>query len=845
MIWTKCSCAWLVALIAACVTPSGFAQQPDADGKPRRVIVMWDTSQSMVKLLNRETVPHSTVWMARNDELEQVWSITQRLLFSGISNSQFDDRSFSQFWAPFLGDILDPLVEDDTVLSVYRFPFARGEAESASIHLRGNGPQTRESLESFLPEADRNDPLYSKLETYFARCILDAWEDSGPEIERNGFGETYLLVVSDNQFDAASPNSDLDPDQIERFAALQLELRDLCTLAVTCTPSEPGWRQSIIITLRAAGLPKPDAAYRLRVATPSDEIVLQEESDGRWMSNPVKLSWQGGLMEHYPADLPVLNVRLLNRDHEEVAVGYPEYPTGDMKLPVEAPFVFSSIPEDERVAHATVELLDHGAVVQVEPEYLLARRANESLSALRVSAADAGQAVSLQYIGEKLVSSALRFEGTGVLPVAEILQPGSVQAELLLGEENPSRRGGVILDPGQTALPASGRIEFDGARLQDAPEEATVILSSSALDDAVILPYELPVQMKIATGYTLNLVTSREWLSFKLANGALTLAHPLQLAAESAPPGYETPSPPTMNVVIEAKDGAMLGETTLNVEPNDEGYTGNFSLALAEDTPTPFLARFRPPPGTLWSFAPESTLLVPAGLPSWIKALLVFFAIIGAIAIVFGSVRQLFIARQNEVADVRLTVQPNNGPPMPPLQLRLKPGEVYTCSRGGNLLGGADFGGAVSPTGTKPAWHKNVDCDPVTITYERAALGAGSIVLEKAPDDAAGGLAAVAAGQGADQFGFGSAGSSAPSQSAQKKGPQKLARLTLRKHSESSTKVSLFAAGSQSPFSAGGAAVGDWTMTIAAKLGVATTTPPPAGGSFTPLGGDEFNKFKS
>lgn len=81
-----------MVLISCGLLTGWLGQQAQGQNIPykRRVILLWDTSQSMVKRLNREKSPPETVIMARNEELQRLETYVRQILFDGFFKGELD-----------------------------------------------------------------------------------------------------------------------------------------------------------------------------------------------------------------------------------------------------------------------------------------------------------------------------------------------------------------------------------------------------------------------------------------------------------------------------------------------------------------------------------------------------------------------------------------------------------------------------------------------------------------------------------------------------------------------------------------------------------------------------------
>jgi len=352
--------------------PAVPAAYPGSEPHARRVIVLWDGSQSMVKRLDREKTPPETVWMARNADLERLDRYVFAMLFQDsippASNLDVIKKFADAPTPPF------PLADENTLLTAYLFNSERAQKFSLRREILPPSPDREERLRRFLPRPDQADPHYMGLESNLVRPMVEAVND--PEITGRivpHTDQTYLVMITDNVKEGFDPN--MDQTYVQQYLALEQRYKKWLTVSVSCQPSLPNWNQQILITLyqifeqplaatptplvtAAAAEPTPapesgpPAAAVIKALIPPEGLAVRLEG-GRLVSSPFRVEVEGDPSRSAP--LPLLGASLLDPENQVIASGRLEFPHA-AALPAEGRLVFATFSEKGWPAAGTLAL---------------------------------------------------------------------------------------------------------------------------------------------------------------------------------------------------------------------------------------------------------------------------------------------------------------------------------------------------------------------------------------------------------------------------------------------------------------------------------------------------------
>ncbi|MFB3784829.1 MAG: hypothetical protein ACE15F_00525 [bacterium] len=343
------------------------AARPGAEPFARRVILLWDGSQSMVKRLDREKIPPATVWMARDTDLERLERYVYELLFHDslppVTDRDMIDTHTKAPTPPL------PLADENTLLTAYLFNSERAPKFSMRREILPPGPDREERLRQFLPRPNQADPRYMGLETNLVRPLLEAVYD--PEITGRivpHTDQTYLVMVTDDVQESLEPYT--DQSVVQKHLELDHRRQKLLTYVVSCQPSLLEKSHQILISLyqifdkpiaatptplvtAAAATPTPESTPTpvpdagppppavIKAVIPPDGLAVLLE-DGRLISSPFRVEVDGNPSRSAP--LPSLDASLLDQGNNVIATGRLEFPNATA-LPAEGRLVFATFSE--------------------------------------------------------------------------------------------------------------------------------------------------------------------------------------------------------------------------------------------------------------------------------------------------------------------------------------------------------------------------------------------------------------------------------------------------------------------------------------------------------------------
>ncbi|MEW6236861.1 MAG: hypothetical protein AB1656_15875 [Candidatus Omnitrophota bacterium] len=399
-----------IYLLIGSILPLSFSLEgiAKADAYSRRVIVLWDCSQSMVKRLDQESSPPQTVWMAADEELLRVRNYVADILFHGLK-PPLDSRDAVDWFAQ-PNQYIEALAGPDALLSVYLFNHQRERSALKSLQLEPATDREKAVID-FLPRPDHNEALYQGLHTNLMQPFIDAIEDAqalpfmAPHTD-----DVYVILVTDEELDPSDPKT--NDVYHQRFQNMKKRRQDLFTLTVFCTPSRANWYHRILIKTyriweKAVPTPTPPGPsptpqptqtptpipptstptpvkptntptpYTLAVAAAEDATLrLRGE---KIVSSPLGVSVLNN--PALKAPLPNIQSQLLDAQGRPISEGRMEFGRAST-LPASGELVYNAIKGKEWPEKANFILADKNGVRGIEPEAIAARLRSGDISNL-------------------------------------------------------------------------------------------------------------------------------------------------------------------------------------------------------------------------------------------------------------------------------------------------------------------------------------------------------------------------------------------------------------------------------------------------------------------------------
>lgn len=466
------SLSWFLTILAGGMLCAVLPVNPQAELYSRRVILLWDCSQSIVKRIDRETTPPKTVWMARNADLERLERYVFDLLFRDTLPPVTAGDLFSQDTKTSSPSL--PLADENTLLTAYLINRERTQNFSMQREILLPSPDREERLRHFLPRPERTDKQYQGLETHLVRPMVEAVFD--PEI--TGLlvphtDEIYLIMVSDEVEESMEPYT--NQAVVKKHLELKNRRQYLFTYVVNCQPSQAAKNHQVIITVyqifdkpiaatptpaitatvptpvptpEPAGEPGPPAEAVIHAAIPPEGLVIKKKG-GRLVSSPFLVEVEDDPSRAAP--LPALEANLLDEKHHVISTGRLEFPNATV-LPAEGRLVFQPIAGKEWPALGKITAPspaeDNLWVLGVKPDQFPARFQ------------------SYEFLNLILVLLGLVLAGAGGLAYAQwrLAPPRKIRVQFTL---NPNSATARNLKP--LILPADLPVILDESEGPDAP----------------------------------------------------------------------------------------------------------------------------------------------------------------------------------------------------------------------------------------------------------------------------------------------------------------------------------------------------------------------------------------